>query len=73
VRTLTDFDASVLRTIEVGTYFEFVDDETGDPRVGYYDVWTERLTVLSGDERVSYSHFRCPERCVAGLLGSTYA
>ena len=73
MRTLEEYDASALEVMGVGTYFEFVDSDTGAPRVGYYDRWTERLTVLSDDESTLFSHFRCPERYVAGLLGSTYS
>ena len=73
VRTLEEYDASALEAIRVGTYFGLIDSDTGAPRVGYYDRWTERLTALSEDESTIFSHFRCPERYVADLLGSTYS
>jgi hypothetical protein len=73
VRTLDEYDASAWDTIERGTYFEFVDEDTGEGRVGYYDRWTERLTILSDDEAVMISHFRCPVRYVESQPGSTYA
>lgn len=72
VQTAEQYDRSARETIENGTYFEFFDDESGEPRVGYYDRWTERLTVLSDDEQVIRTHFRCPERYVVSRRGSTY-
>ena len=72
VRTVEQYHQSALDVVEIGTYFEFIDDESGEPRVGYYDRWTERLTVLSDDERVIHTHFHCPERYVESRRGSTY-
>lgn len=72
VRTLEEYDLSAYATIDVGTYFEFIDGRTQEPRVGYYDRWTRRLTILSSDERFIHSHFRCPVHYVERLAGSTY-
>jgi len=69
---VADYDASAIDTINRGRYFEFVDRDSGEPRVGYYDPWTERLTVLSSDEQIIHSHYRCPERYIVRLRGSTY-
>jgi hypothetical protein len=73
VATLAEYDASAVRTMADGRHFEFIDRQSGELRVGYYDPWAERLTVLSNDELILYSRFRCPERYVFGLRGSTYA
>ena len=72
VTTAEQYDRSARETIEIGTYRDFFDDESDEPRVGYYDRWTERLTVLSDDELVIRTHFRCPERYVMSRRGSTY-
>jgi len=73
VATLDEYDRSARETMEAGTCFQYVDDESGELRVGYYDRWTERLTVLSDDEQLIVSHFRCPERYVTSRRSSTYA
>ena len=72
VNTLDEYDESAYATIDAGTYFEFIDDDSHQLRVGYYDQWTERLTILSDDEGILISHFRCPRRYVLGRHGSTY-
>jgi hypothetical protein len=71
--TVEDYDRSARETIVVGTYFEYRDLTTEEWRVGYYDVPTERFTVLSDDEQEIITHFRCPEGYVRDLWTSTYA
>jgi hypothetical protein len=44
-----------------------------DWRRGYYDRPTERFTAVSYDGTEIVTHFRCPERYVDQLPGSTYA
>ena len=73
VRTIAAYDASARAIIEVGTYFEYRDPDTAEPRVGYYEPATRRFTALSDDESTILTHFRCPERYVRDTLeGSTY-
>jgi hypothetical protein len=73
LRSVEAYDASARETIRVGTYFESRDPESGEPRVGYYDAASERLTGLTDDEAEIVTHFLCHERYVARTLpGSTY-
>jgi hypothetical protein len=72
-RTVEAYDASAREVVEVGTFFEFRDPDTGEWRVGYYDRANERLTILTDDEAMIVSHFRCLERYVEERPGSTYA
>ena len=74
LRTVAAYEASARETIEAGTYFEYRDLDTNTPRVGYYARATRRLTVLSYDESVILTHYRCSEQYVTETLpGSTYA
>lgn len=72
--TVQEYEASSIDTIQVGTRFEFEDRKTGRLRVGYYDVNTNRLTILADDESTILSHYRPTrgEAYVRGLLRSTY-
>jgi hypothetical protein len=72
--TVQEYEASSPNTINVGVRFEFEDRKTGRPRVGYYDIARNRLTVLMNDELVLLSHYRPlrGEPYVRGLLRSTY-
>ncbi len=73
VRSVEEYETSAHETMRIGAYFEFADDDAGDLRVGYYDRWTERLTVLSDDELLILTQFRFPERYVVTRRGSTYS
>ena len=74
LRSVAAYDASARETIAVGTYFEYRDLDSGDPRVGYYDRETGRFTALTSDESTILTHYGCSESYVANsLLGSTYA
>ncbi|MDP8923148.1 MAG: hypothetical protein M3O34_09775 [Chloroflexota bacterium] len=73
VRSVAAYDASACETIDLGTYFEYRDLETGEPRVGYYHRETRRFDGLTDDETTILTHFRCPEGYVRNnLRGSTY-
>jgi hypothetical protein len=72
-RTVEEYDRSAKETIVVGTSFEYQDDFTEEWWIGYYDQLTERLTILTDDDRWIINHFRCPEGYVERLTGSTYA
>jgi hypothetical protein len=52
---VVDYEQSSLVTIVRGTRFTY--DDGGVPRVGYYDRVTNRLTVVSDDERAIITHF----------------
>lgn len=73
-RTVQEYETSSLDTIQAGARFEFEDRKSGRDRVGYYDVATNRLTVLTDDELYILSHYRPRhgEVYVRGLLRSTY-
>jgi hypothetical protein len=73
VRTVEEYEASSREVIDIGTYLEYRDRETGAWRVGYYDRATERFVAVTGDELEIVSHFRADERYVSGLWRSTYA
>ena len=72
LRTIEAYDSSAAETIDLGTYFEYRDLKTDAPRVGYYDRVTQRFTALTDDGATILTHYRCPERHVSGLVGSTY-
>lgn len=69
--TAEEYDASAQLTLDLGTYFEYFDDTAEETRIGCYDRFTEKLTILDTDDQI-VSHFRCPEWYVGGLLHSTY-
>jgi hypothetical protein len=68
------YTASALATIATGRRFTYVDETTGQPRVGYFHRPSRRLTVLTSDERLIVNHFRCEggTAYVRGLIDSTY-
>ncbi len=72
--TVQEYEESSIDTISVGVRFEFEDGKSSRPRVGYYDVRMNRLTVLTDDELFILSHYRPTrgETYVRGLLRSTY-
>ena len=68
------YERSSFETMEVGRRFAYLDPSTGDPRVGYFDVVTGRLTTLSHSERTIRTRF-APirgEHYIRGLPRSTY-
>ena len=69
--SIADYDASAQDTLDVGTYFEYFHDATGEWRTGCYHRETGRLTILDADDRI-VSHFRCAESYVRNLTDSTY-
>lgn len=73
IRTIAAYDASARETIEIGTYFEYRDLDSGDARIGYYHRESHRLTALTSDGEIILTHYRCSESYVANsLIGSTY-
>jgi hypothetical protein len=69
--TIEEYDASAQATLDLGAYFEFFDDTAEESRIGCYDRFRGRLTILDTDDQI-VSHFRCPEWYVSGLLHNTY-
>jgi hypothetical protein len=69
--SVTEYDASAQETLAIGTYFEFFDDGAGESRVGCFDRWAARLTILDEDGEI-VSHFRCRETYALGLPFSNY-
>lgn len=70
--TETDYDASARGTIRAGRRFTYADPDTSKPRVGYYDLRTDRFTAMNATETRILSHFRISERYVRNLPGSDY-
>jgi hypothetical protein len=50
--SIEEYDASAQDTLDVGTYFEFFDDRTGEWRTGCYHRETRRLTILDEDDLI---------------------
>lgn len=69
--SITDYDTSAQETLDLGTYFTYTDNTTGEERTGCYHRDTERLTILDDADAI-ISHYRCPERYVRRLDDSTY-
>jgi hypothetical protein len=53
--TVVDYEHSSLVTIASGTRFTY--EDSGTPRVGYYDKTTNLLTVVSDDQLAIITHF----------------
>jgi hypothetical protein len=72
--SIVDYEANSLATIRNGRRFRYTDPESGDPRVGYYDVATNGFTSVSDDERAIVTHFppRRDEQYCRNLPQSTY-
>jgi hypothetical protein len=68
--TESEYEASALATIRVGTRFTFRDNGTGKRRVGYYDLRNQRITVLDEAEATIVTHFVCEEGYVRQLQES---
>jgi hypothetical protein len=54
--SLEEYDASARDTLDVGTYFEYLDEDSGDWRTGCYHRETRRLTVLPSLPIVGETH-----------------
>ena len=53
------YTASALAMLHLGRRLTYTDETTGQPRVGYFQRSTRRLTILTDDEYIIVSHFRC--------------
>jgi hypothetical protein len=73
VATVADYDRSARATIRAGRRFSFTDRDSGQLRVGYYEVRTRRFTALTADERRLRSHYRTDDASYPRRLpDSTY-
>ena len=70
--SIDEYDASAQDTLDVGIYFEYEDDRTGEWRTGCYHRETGRLTILDDQDRI-VAHFHYTEGYVRNLAGSTYS
>jgi hypothetical protein len=70
-RSREEYDASAQRTLGVGRYFEFEDDDTGEARIGCYDAVRELLVILTTDDEI-VSHFSATVRYVRDRPYSNY-
>ena len=70
--TVDAYDQSARATRRIGRRFTYTDPSTNEPRVGYYDPPTRRLTVLTDDELIIVTHFDCEESYVRRLPNSSY-
>ncbi len=71
--TEAQYEASSLSTIQLGSPFTFK-NRRGVPRIGYYHSGTNRLTMVTDDDRFIVTHFP-PTRgadCCRTRLASTY-
>lgn len=69
--SLSEYAASAAETLDVGEFFEYMDDRTGAWRTGCYHRETRRLTILDENDLI-VSHFRCDQWYVQSLTDSTY-
>lgn len=74
IQSISNYDTSARATIRVGKRFTYLDPDWGQPRVGYYAVSSNKLTVLDDTESQIKSHFipRRGEHYVRGLPQSSY-
>src|SRR5919199_443111 len=56
-KTISEYDESARATIRSGIRFTYNENDSGRPRIGYYDPDTGLLTVLSSDGARLLSHF----------------
>ncbi len=73
-KTVEEYDRGARDTIRRGVAFTYVDRETNERRLGFYDRDTSRFTALTQDGRRITTHFRPDQReqYVRRLPGSTY-
>jgi hypothetical protein len=64
--TVDEYDASAQETLIRGTRLEYVHQDSGESRTGFYHRETRRLTVLDLDGKI-VTHFRCPESYIRHL------
>jgi hypothetical protein len=72
LRTVEEYDASARETIRLGVRVSYMDLDSGEDRVGYFDPDRGRFTGLSADERFIVTHFRATARYVRRLLNVDY-
>ena len=60
-RTVDAYDASAQETLLLGTYFEYEDPISGEPRIGCYDAPSARFVGLTLDDEI-VTHYPCPVR-----------
>jgi hypothetical protein len=67
-----EYDLSARTTIDVGRFFNYRDRSTGEWRLGYYDLLSQRFTAVNEDGDTIVTHFRCDERYIKGLPENDY-
>jgi hypothetical protein len=72
VRSVAEYDSSARDVIAQGARFTYTHGNPPAVRVGYYDAWRSRLTVLDEDEVTIINHMHAPESYVRGLPDSDY-
>lgn len=70
-RSADEYDASAQDTLDLGTYFTFYDDRSGEEREGCYDRASGRFVVLSVDSAI-ISHYVCREGYIRRLAHNNY-
>jgi hypothetical protein len=70
-RTIAEYDAAARAALNDGTYFEFVDPTTGEPRIGCFDRPTGHLVILNSDDEI-VSFYPTAERYVRRLPYNNY-
>ncbi len=73
-QTVQDYDRGARDTIRKGTAFTYLDRESGDRHLGFYDRPSNRFTALTLDGRRVTTHFQPDngEKYVRDLPESTY-
>lgn len=72
--TVQEYDRGARDVIRKGTAFTYLDRESGDRHLGFYDKPSNRFTAMTLDGRRITTHFQPDngERYVRGLPESTY-
>ncbi len=73
-RTVQEYDQGAREVVRKGTAFTYLDRESGDRHLGFYDKATNRFTAVTLDGRRITTHFQPDngEKYVRDLPESTY-
>ena len=69
--SIDEYDASAQDTLDLGTYFTYFDEWSGEEREGCYHPASARFAALNVDGEI-VTHFSCREGYVRGLSHSNY-
>jgi hypothetical protein len=72
VNSVNQYDQSARDTIQQGCRFTYILGNPPEVRVGYYDAWHSRMTVLDHEELTIINHMRASENYVRALPDSDH-